>query len=209
MLHLLVSHVKQTILFFVLRLTKFFLSSHFFCRSVRLKLVSDLPLVGHCVSILMDTLQSFEAKKLRRAVLSTMLALSGVDASSLGDLIGYNKLTNQSGENEDDVIQEADSESTDKYDPTHILSTLTKSVGVSVCAEMGGVFASFLPGITIALTRVMTSDIKVGSSVTVLALFTWAHYVAIVMDHAQINEPEMVSKFGIENSSGLFWGMQL
>lgn len=142
----------------------------------------------------MDTLQSFEAKKLRRAVLSTMLALTGVDVSSLYSLIGHSKLTNQNGENEDDIIQEANSGSTDKYDPTHILSTLTKSVGVSGSTEMGGVFASFLPGITIALTRVMTSDIKVGSSVAVLALLTWAHYVAMVMNDAQINEAEMVSK---------------
>ena len=158
----------------------------------------QLPLVGHCVSVLLALLQSYEAKKLRREVLSAMLALSGVNATSLSSLIGHGKPTNQSG-GQDDDITEADSEgkSRDDHDPAHILSILTKYVGVSECAEMGGVFASFLPGITIALTKVMTSDIKVGSSVSVLALLTWAHYVAMVMDNAAINAAETVSKLTI------------
>lgn len=165
--------------------------------SVRLKLLSELPLVGHCVSVLLALLQSYEAKKLRREVLSAMLALSGVDATSLSNLIGNSKPTNQSGGKDDDIT-EADSEgkSSDAHDPSHILTVLTKYVGVSECAEMGGVFASFLPGITIALTKVMTSDVKVGSSVSVLALLTWAHYVAMVMDDAAINAAETVSKLG-------------
>ena len=140
-------------------------------------------------------LQSYEAKKLRREVLSAMLALSGVDAATLSNLIGHDKLTNQSEEKEDVVTTEAKSEGkTDAYDPTHILSTLTKYMGVSDCVEVGGVFASFLPGITIALTQVMTSDVKVGSSVSVLALLTWAHYVAMVMDDAHFTTTDTVSK---------------
>ena len=124
-----------------------------------------------------------------------MLALSGVDVATLSNLIGHGKLTNQSGEKEDDITTEAEpGEKTEAYDPTHILSTLTKYVGVSDCAEIGGVFASFLPGITIALTQVMTSDVKVGSSVSVLALLTWAHYVAMVMDNAHFTTAETVSK---------------
>ena len=128
-------------------------------------------------------------------MLSAMLALSGVDATSLSNLIGHRKPTNQS-RGKDDDITEANSEgkSRDDHDPAHILSVLTKYVGVSECAEMGGVFASFLPGITIALTKVMTSDVKVGSSVSVLALLTWAHYVAMVMDNSSINAAETVSK---------------
>ena len=164
-----------------------------------MKLISELPLVGHCVSVLLGVLQTYKAKKLRREVLSAILALSGVDASTLSNLIGHSKPTNQSGEKEDDVTSEANSEGiTDSHDPTHILSLLTKYVGVSNCAEMGGVFASFLPGITIALTQVMTSDVKVGSSVSVLALLTWAHYVAMVMDDAHVNEAaKTVSKIRI------------
>ena len=160
------------------------------CCSVRLKMASELALLGHCVSVLLGTLQSFEAKKLRRAVLSAMMALSGVDTSTLSNLIGH---IEESGEKDDDITTIADSGKADKYDPTHILSTLTKYVGVCDCAEMGGAFASFLPGVTIALTKVMTSDIKVGSSVSVLALLTWAHYVAMVMDDAHIDAA--VSKF--------------
>lgn len=148
--------------------------------------------MGHCVSVLLGILQSYEAKKLRREVLSAMLALSGADASNLSNLIGHSKLTNQSGGKEDEITTKADS--ADTYDPAHILSTLTKHVGVSNCTEMGGVFASFLPGITIALTQVMTSDIKVGSSVSVLGLLTWAHYVAMVMDCAYIEVEEVVKK---------------
>lgn len=158
--------------------------------SVQLKLMSELTLVGHCVSVLLSILQNYEAKKLRREVLSAMLALSGADAANLSSLVGHSKLTNQSGEKEDDIITKADSEG--KYDPTHILSTISKNVGVSDCTEMGRVFASFLPGITIVLTQVMTSDVKVGSSVSVLALLTWAHYVAMVMGDAHINAEEMV-----------------
>ena len=166
--------------------------------SVRLKLISELPLVGHCVSVLLGVLQSFEAKKLRREVLSAMLALSGVNAAMLSNIVGhYSKSTNQSGEKDDDITTEASpGGKPDEYDSTHILSVFTECVGVSDCAEMGRVFASFLPGITIALTKVMTSDVKVGSSVSVLALLTWAHYVAMVMDDAHISteDPEKVSK---------------
>ena len=143
--------------------------------------------MGHCVSVLISTLQSYEAKKLRRVVLSALLALSGVDASNLTQLFGWSKITNQI---QDDVIMSTNKEKTDNtdHDPTHILSSVSNCIGISECAEMGGAFASFLPGVTMALTKVMTSDIKVGSSVTVLALLTWAHHVAMVMDDAQISE---------------------
>ena len=125
--------------------------------------------------------------------MSAMLALSGVDASKLTQLIGRGMVTNQNGEIEimDDVITSTHEGTSDiiDYNPTHILSSLSY-IGVSECVEMGGAFASFLPGITMTLTKVMTSDIKVGSSVTVLALLTWAHYVAMVMDDVQISEQQ-------------------
>ena len=151
--------------------------------------MSELALLGHCVSVLLATLQHYEAKKLRRESLAAMLALSGVDASDLSEFVGHTKVTNRSRELVDDATKSADSGKADwnTCDPAHILSTLVKSVGVSKCMEVGGAFASFLPGIAIALTKVMTSDIKVGSSVSVLALLTWAHYVAIVMDDSQLN----------------------
>ena len=120
-------------------------------------------------------------------MLSAILALSGVNALELTNVIGHHKLTNQN--EDDDVITSAQLKKPvlNDHDSAHILSSLSKCIGVSECVEMGGAFASFLPGVTMALTKVMTSDIKVGSSVTVLALFTWAHYVAMVMDDGQIN----------------------
>ena len=122
-------------------------------------------------------------------MLSAMLALSGVNALELTNIIGHQKLTNQNEELVDDVITSAQLKKPvlNDHDSAHILSSLSKCIGVSECVEMGGAFASFLPGVTMALTKVMTSDIKVGSSVTVLALLTWAHYVAMVMDDDQIN----------------------
>ena len=162
--------------------------------SLRSKMASNLPLLGHCVSVLLITLQSYEAKKLRREVLSAMLAITGVDAAVLSKLIGRDKLTNQKTETADNVSTKENVDWSG-YDPAHILSTISMSIGVCECAEMGGAFASFLPGITMALTKLMTSDIKVGSSVTVLALLTWAHYVAMVMDDTVVQPHPLVCNY--------------
>ena len=147
------------------------------------------------MSVLLATLQSYEAKQLRRETLSAMLALSGVDASNLAVLTGRSKPTNQNAELVDDITSSVHSEKSDTSDcdSSHVLSSLSKNIGVSECAEVGGAFASFLPGVAMTLTKVMTSDIKVGSSVTVLALLTWAHYVAMVMDDADITANQVVN----------------
>lgn len=147
------------------------------------------------MSVLLATLQSYEAKQLRRETLSAMLALSGVDVSNLAVLTGRSKPTYQNAELVDDITSSVHSEKSDisDCDTSHVLSSLSKNIGVSECGEVGGVFASFLPGIAMTLTKVMTSDIKVGSSVTVLALLTWAHYVAMVMDDADITANQVVN----------------
>lgn len=147
------------------------------------------------MSVLLATLQSYEAKQLRRETLSAMLALSGVDVSNLAVLTGRSKPTYQNAELVDDITSSVHSEKSDisDCDTSHVLSSLSKNIGVSECGEVGGAFASFLPGIAMTLTKVMTSDIKVGSSVTVLALLTWAHYVAMVMDDADITANQVVN----------------
>ncbi|XP_071491313.1 TELO2-interacting protein 1 homolog [Diadema antillarum] len=43
-------------------------------------------------------------------------------------------------------------------------------------------FASFLPGLSVALSRVITGDQKQGQAVTVSAIECWARHVAMVMD---------------------------
>ncbi|CAL8324810.1 unnamed protein product [Merluccius merluccius] len=51
---------------------------------------------------------------------------------------------------------------------------------------VGSAMASFLPGITVALTRVVTGDPRHGHAVTVRAIKVWYRTVALVMDDAQL-----------------------
>ncbi|KAJ3586884.1 hypothetical protein NHX12_013276 [Muraenolepis orangiensis] len=51
---------------------------------------------------------------------------------------------------------------------------------------VGNAMASFLPGITVALTRVVTGDPRHGHAVTVSAVKVWYRTVALVMDDAQL-----------------------
>ncbi len=67
--------------------------------------------------------------------------------------------------------------------------------GVSGRVGAGGrvrrrVFASFLPGASVAITRLLTSDARTVRGVVTLGLLTWAHYVAIVMSDEGVVEGE-------------------
>ncbi|KAL3861032.1 hypothetical protein ACJMK2_007123 [Sinanodonta woodiana] len=49
-------------------------------------------------------------------------------------------------------------------------------------ADIGTRFASFLPGISITLCKIITGDIKQGYTVTMKALYVWMRIVSLVMD---------------------------
>lgn len=79
--------------------------------------------------------------------------------------------------------------------PTHPLVTavdeylrlMSNHVGVR---GRGKPLASFLPGVSSGITRLLTSDAKTVESVLCLGLVTWAHYVALGV----AEEVESVSK---------------
>ncbi|XP_043946133.1 TELO2-interacting protein 1 homolog isoform X2 [Protopterus annectens] len=60
-----------------------------------------------------------------------------------------------------------------------------------VMNAVGNTFASFLPGITLSLSRVITGDIKQGHMVTVRALAAWYKTVGLVMADNQLLEVQM------------------
>ncbi|XP_003963042.2 TELO2-interacting protein 1 homolog [Takifugu rubripes] len=65
---------------------------------------------------------------------------------------------------------------------------------VQPCAEerfsVGRTMASFLPGITMAVTRIITGDMKQGHTVTVRAIKVWTRIVGLVLEDAQFQARE-------------------
>lgn len=51
----------------------------------------------------------------------------------------------------------------------------------NICGDDAGVLASFLPGVSSIISRLVTSDAKTVESVTSLALLAWAHYITVAM----------------------------
>ncbi|XP_037627885.1 TELO2-interacting protein 1 homolog isoform X2 [Sebastes umbrosus] len=57
------------------------------------------------------------------------------------------------------------------------------------CA-VGSAMASFLPGITVAVARIITGDLRHGHAVTVRAIKVWSRTVGLVMEDAQLQPSE-------------------
>ncbi|KAM7404304.1 hypothetical protein PAMP_011666 [Pampus punctatissimus] len=57
------------------------------------------------------------------------------------------------------------------------------------CA-IGSTMASFLPGITMAVARIITGDLRQGHAVTVRAIKVWSRTVGLVMEDAQLQSSE-------------------
>lgn len=125
---------------------------------------SDLVALGHCISVLLSSATDSSSNTQRQEALSTLCALTGLDT---GPVLSAAKELQMSSSTD---LSAASS----KY-----LGWMREVVGV---AKVGGAaMASFLPGIVLALTRMVTTDAKTPGSVTSLTLLTWAHYVGVVM----------------------------
>ncbi|XP_071767251.2 TELO2-interacting protein 1 homolog [Centroberyx gerrardi] len=55
---------------------------------------------------------------------------------------------------------------------------------------LGNTMASFLPGITMALSRIITGDLRQGHAVTVRAIKVWSRTVGLVMEDSQLQACE-------------------
>ncbi|KAK6471764.1 TELO2-interacting protein 1-like protein [Huso huso] len=67
-------------------------------------------------------------------------------------------------------------------------SQLHRSMNEEEERMLGRTFASFLPGITQGLSRVVTGDVKQGHAVTVSAMRVWFKTVVLVMDEKQLSK---------------------
>ncbi|XP_041860609.1 TELO2-interacting protein 1 homolog [Melanotaenia boesemani] len=56
--------------------------------------------------------------------------------------------------------------------------------------SVGNTMASFLPGITLAVARIITGDLRQGHAVTVRAIKVWSSSVGLVMEDAQLQTSE-------------------
>ncbi|XP_068606861.1 TELO2-interacting protein 1 homolog [Brachionichthys hirsutus] len=63
---------------------------------------------------------------------------------------------------------------------------------------IGSIMASFLPGITTAVTRIITGDLRQGHAVTVRAIKVWSSTVGLVMEDAQLQATEPRKKPSLE-----------
>ncbi|XP_068200077.1 TELO2-interacting protein 1 homolog isoform X2 [Antennarius striatus] len=64
--------------------------------------------------------------------------------------------------------------------------------------NIGSTMASFLPGITTAITRVITGDVRQGYAVTVRAIKVWSRSVGLVMEDAQLQASEPKKNSSLE-----------
>ncbi|XP_061128137.1 TELO2-interacting protein 1 homolog [Syngnathus typhle] len=56
----------------------------------------------------------------------------------------------------------------------------------------GNAMASFLPGVTMAVARIITGDLRQGHGVTVRAVKVWSRTVSLVMEDAQLQSSEVL-----------------
>ena len=62
--------------------------THTHTYSLHSQLISQLPTLGHCVSVLLDTLHTHQSKAVRRAAMGSLLALTRVNAEQLVECLG-------------------------------------------------------------------------------------------------------------------------
>ena len=137
--------------------------------------------MGHCVSVLLETLQAYSSKSLRHEALSTLLALTGVNAQALTLTLKPDETTSDHhSDSVADDLEIDDKSVTPNADVcAGYLDGLVQTLGVGP-KRCGHVFAAFLPGISVAIAKLVTTETNLGSSVTLLCLLMWAHYVAMV-----------------------------
>lgn len=129
--------------------------------------------LGHCISTLLHTL-SHSSNELRRDALRTLCALAGLNTAPLLAAARLQEATpTQDQESSGLAVAVED-----------YLSLVRERVGRRGCGR-GKALASFLPGISTAVTRMLTSDAKTVELVISLGLVTWAHYVTLVMDEGE------------------------
>ena len=109
-------------------------------KEFRRQFFCELASVGHCVAVILANLEAWSSKTLRKEALSALLALSGVDSKAL-----LCKLLRETETREEAAAA---------------IESLVRCEGGE---GGGGVMASFLPGITISLTKLITSDANIGS----------------------------------------------
>ena len=63
--------------------------------SLHSQLLSQLPALGHCISVLLDTLHTYQSKAVRRATLQTLLALTRADAEEMVESLGIDLIPMQ------------------------------------------------------------------------------------------------------------------
>lgn len=120
--------------------------------------------MGHCIStLLVHCTSTSSSHDVRRYALTSLCALTGLDTAPI---LAYSRLTQTTP----DLSQAVDA----------YLSLVRERVGAEGCGR-GRALASFLPGVSTAVTKLLTSDAKTVESVVSLGLITWAHYVVLVV----------------------------
>ncbi|CAH1773622.1 unnamed protein product [Owenia fusiformis] len=79
---------------------------------------------------------------------------------------------------------------TDAMDALLELAQCNKKVCPTMVISVGNIFASFLPGISLAIYRVTMGDTKQGQNVTLNAIHCWTKIVCLVMGDKMLNAAE-------------------
>ena len=140
-----------------------------FLYSIHKKLFADLVPLGHCISTLLDMASRSNSNPLCKEALYGLCALTGLDVGPILHATRILQTTHPQSPHLPGTI-------------SMYLDLMKDKVGVDVRGEEGWALASFLPGVSTAMCRLVSSDSKTVEPVVTLALIVWAHYVGVVME---------------------------
>lgn len=140
--------------------------------SVRAWLCSHLVALGHCIFHILTLLNPAPSSptppshQLRSHALLALAAVAGLNPDPILAAATPTSLPTASKE---------------------FLQLVSERVGIGG-RVIRQALASFLPGVSMAITRLLATDAKTVGGVVTLGLLTWAHYVAMVMADAEEGE---------------------
>lgn len=119
-----------------------------------------LPSLGHAIAILLDVIQHEKSRELRTAALKCLKLICFCENAADGCV---NEMSNS--------LDYGDLEESERHD-----------MYVNIRSSVSDSMTSFLPGISVALAKVVTSDATQGHVIITMAIDIWGAVVSMVMN---------------------------
>lgn len=142
-----------------------------------------LPSVGHAVSLLLSVAEHDKARHIQVAALSCLRKISFCDSQSLSDL------------------ENGDAEQRDAFGARH--QAEEHEMLASICDSAASTMASFLPGISMALVRIICGDPNQGHVILSSSIDMFGDLVSMVMSDKYVDELDSREDDILSTLSGL------